>query len=51
MNPSPPPKPEFPVENDDRVEIANITKMLSAGAFAVRKSRKALRHPLVVTAR
>src|SRR6202011_3237773 len=30
---------------------ANITQMLSAGAFAVRKSRKALQHLLVVRAR
>lgn len=51
MVPSPPPKPEFPVEEEDRVELAHIDQMLSAGAFSVKKPRKALRHPLVVAAR
>jgi len=49
--PSPPAKPEFPVETEDRAELARINQMLSAGAFSVKKPRKALRHPLVVAAR
>lgn len=49
--PSPPPKPEFPVEEEDRVELARIDQLLSAGAFSVKKPKKALRHTLVVAAR
>lgn len=49
--PSPPPKPEFPVEDEDKIEIDRIDRMLSAGAFIVKKPRKALRHPLIVAAR
>jgi hypothetical protein len=49
--PSPPPKPEFPVEEEDKVEIDRIDQMLSAGAFVVKKPRKALGHPLIVAAR
>jgi hypothetical protein len=48
---SPPSKPEFPVEEEDKVEIDRIDQMLSAGAFVVKKPRKALRHPLIVAAR
>jgi hypothetical protein len=49
--PSPPPKPEFPVEAEGRIELARIDQMLSAGAFSVKKPRKALRHTLVVATR
>jgi len=49
--PSPVPKPEFPVAEEDKTEIARIDQLLSAGAFVSKKSRKALRHPLVVAAR
>src|ERR1700728_3976317 len=46
--PSLPSKPEFPAEEEDRVEIDRIDQMLSAGAFVVKKPRKALRHPLIL---
>lgn len=49
--PAPPPKPEFPVEEEDKAEIHRIDQLLSAGSFVVKKPRKALRHPLIVTAR
>ena len=49
--PGSPPNPEFPVEEEDKVEIERINQLLSAGAFLVKKPRKALRHPLVVAAR
>jgi len=49
--PSPPPQPEFPVEDEDKSEIDRIDQMLSAGAFVIKKPRKALRHPLIVAAR
>jgi len=45
------PQPEFPVENEDKIEIDRINQMLSAGAFVIKKPRKALRHPLIVAAR
>jgi hypothetical protein len=44
-------KPEFPVEEEDKVEIDRIDQMLSAGAFVVKKPRKALRHPLILKTR
>ncbi len=50
-NPSPPTQPKFPIEPEDRTEIDQINQMLSVGAFAVKKPRKALRHPLIVVAR
>ena len=50
-NPTPPSKPEFPVEQEDKVEIENINQLLSSGAFVAKMPRKALRHPLVVAAR
>jgi hypothetical protein len=49
--PTTPPQPEFPVENEDKIEIDRINQMLSAGAFILKKPRKALRHPLIVAAR
>jgi hypothetical protein len=49
--PSPPSKPEFPVEEEDKIEIARIDQLLSGGAFVVNKPRKALHHPLIVAAR
>jgi len=49
--PAPPPKPEFPVEAEDNVELDRITRKFSTGAFSVKKPRKALRHVLVVAAR
>ncbi len=49
--PSLPPKPEFPVEDEDKIEIDRINQVFSAGSFVVKKPRKALRHPLIVTAR
>lgn len=48
---SPPPKPAFPVEEEDKVEIDRIEQLLSAGVLIVKKPRKALRHPLIVAAR
>lgn len=49
--PSPPAKPAFPVEAEDRAELDRIDQMLSAGALSVKKPKKALRHVLVVAAR
>lgn len=50
-NSSLPPKPEFPVEDEDRAEIDRINQQLAAGAFVVKTPRKMLRHLLIVTAR
>jgi hypothetical protein len=47
----PPRKPEFPLEKEDKIEMDRIDQMLSAGAFVVKKPRKALRHPLILAAR
>jgi hypothetical protein len=47
----PPPKPEFPTEQEDKVEIARIDQLLAEGAFLVKKPRKAMRNPLVIVAR
>ncbi len=47
----PPPKPEFPVEEEDRIEIEHIIQLHSSGAFVVKHPHKALRHPMVVQAR
>ena len=49
--PSPPPRPEFPIEDEDKVELTRIDQMLLAGAFSVKKPRKVLHQPLVVAAR
>jgi hypothetical protein len=49
--PVPPPKPEFPVEAEDRAELDRITQKFSTGAFSVKKPRKALHHMMVVAAR
>jgi hypothetical protein len=49
--PGPPPKPDFPVEEEDKIELHRIDQLLLAGLFVVKKPRKALRHPLIVTAR
>jgi hypothetical protein len=45
------PKPEFPVEAEDRKDIESIDQMLTSGRFAVKKPRKALQHALIVAAR
>jgi hypothetical protein len=49
--PTPPPKPEFPVEAEDKAELDRITQKLSTGALSVKNPRKALHHVLVVAAR
>lgn len=46
-----PPKPEFPVEEEDRAEIDRISQQLAAGVFVVKSPRKILRHPLIVATR
>ena len=48
---TPPSKLDFPVEEEDKVEIDRIDQMLSADAFVVKKPRKALRHPLILKTR
>ena len=45
------PKPEFPVEQEDKAEIDRINQRLAAGAFVVKSPRKMLHHPLILTAR
>jgi hypothetical protein len=49
--PAAPPKPEFPIEAEDRAELDHIDQKFSTGALSVKKPRKALRHVLVVAAR
>jgi len=46
-----PAKPQFPVEGEDKADVAQIDQMLASGAFVVIKPRKALRHALIVSAR
>ena len=41
----------FPVEGEDKADVAQIDQMLASGAFVVIKPRKALRHALIVSAR
>lgn len=49
--PPPPPKPPFPVEEEDKAEIADIEQGLASGAFVCKKPRKALRNALIVNSR